>query len=90
MDNPRRIPIPPLSEFLLEEFMNPMGLDATAVSEGSGIPVDDIYSLINDEIDVTPEISTKLGAFFGISSDVFLNIQETINSRKFSKVLQYA
>ena len=90
MNNLGKIPIPPLSEFLIEDFMKPMGLDAQALSKGTGIPIDDIYGLINDKIAVTYETSAKLGAFFGISPDVFYNIQETINSRKYSSVLQYA
>ena len=90
MNNLGKIPIPPLSEFLIEDFMKPMGLDAQTLSKGTGIPIDDIYGLINDKIAVTYETSAKLGAFFGISPDVFYNIQETINSRKYSIVLQYA
>ena len=88
------IPIPPVSEFLYEDFMLPLHLDARAVANMADIPLADIRGILADETEITPEISTKLGSAFGISPMLFYNIQRDINNRKkttvFSKVAEYA
>ena len=76
-----KIPVPPLSEFLTEEFMRPLGLTAYDVSEGANIPVSEVCALLNDEIEVTHVLSAKLGAFFGVSDNVFYNLQQIIRQR---------
>ncbi len=89
-----RIPIPPISEFLYEDFMLPLCLDALTVSNMADIPLADIRGILADETEITPEISAKLGAVFGISPMLFYNIQCDINTRKeiatFPRVTEYA
>lgn len=88
------IPIPHISEFLYEDFMLPLCLDARTVANRADIPLADMRGILADQTEITPEISAKLGAVFGISPMLFYNIQRDINNRKkttvFSKVAEYA
>ena len=75
------IPLPSMSEFLLDDFMIPMGLTAQEVSEGSGISMSELQDLLLDKQEITLEQSKKLGAFLGISGEVFYNIQAELKRR---------
>ena len=88
----RKIPLPRMSEFLLEEFMLPMHIDARTLSEGTGIPLWELQAMLRDEEDVTPENSKRLGSFFGVSDMLFYDIQEDLKERSISDMreLQYA
>ena len=76
-----KIPVPPLSEFLVEEFMRPMGITVNDLSKGAGISLPEAYALVQDKIKVTPELSKKLGTFFGISENIFYRLQQDIDRR---------
>ena len=84
------IPLPRMSEYLLEDFMIPMGLTACEVSAGTGIPLAELRALLADEEEVTPELSRRLGAFFGVSSMLFYDIQEELKERAAVRELAYA
>ena len=85
-----RIPLPQVSEFLYDEFMLPMNIDAHTLAKGANIPLDIVQSILADTQEITPEISEKLGAFFGVSSMLFYDIQQDIYSRNAFPELQYA
>ena len=76
-----KIPVPPISEFLIEEFMRPMGLTVDELSKGADISLSEAHALLQDEIDVTPELSKKLGIFFGVSDKLFYRLQQDIKRR---------
>ncbi len=86
------IPIPPMSEFLLEEFLKPMNITVHELAQEANIPENELKAILADEGNITPEISYKLGAFFGVSKDLFFNIQTDLISRREEdmRVLQYA
>lgn len=75
------IPLPRMSEYLLDDFMTPMGLTAEDVSKGAGISLHDIRAILADAQEITPEISKKLGAYFGISAMLFYDIQQDLKAR---------
>jgi len=80
--NENLIPLPKMSEYLLEDFMLPMNLDVDDVSKGANIPVSEMQAILNNEIEITPDLSEKLAAFFGVSKMLFYKIQCEINSRE--------
>ena len=84
------IPLPRMSEFLLNDFMLPMGINAQVLSYCAGIPINEVQAILNDEINITPEISQKLGAFFGVSGSLFSDIQSDLFKRENVSDLQYA
>ena len=84
------IPAPRMSEFILDEFMIPMGLTAQDVSEHSGISITELRAVLSDEQEMTPELSKKLGNYFGISEMMFYDIQLDLKKRVGERELQYA
>ena len=62
-----RIPLPRMSEFLLEEFMIPLNLTTRDVSDGIGISEKELQALLSDKQEMTLELSEKLGKYFGVS-----------------------
>ncbi len=90
MDN--LIPLPTIGEFLLQDFMIPMHLEPQDLSEATKIPLSDIFAILNNVIDITPEISNKLASFFGVSPLLFYNIQQDLKQRAHIHLqeLQYA
>ena len=77
----KRIPVPKFSEFLLEEFMIPLQLDAQALSLGARIPLNEVQAILRDETEITPEESAQLGAYFGVSDSVFYDMQSALKAR---------
>lgn len=84
------IPLPRMSEYLLDEFMIPMNLTAQDVSKGAGIPLYDVCSILANAQEITQEISQKLGAFFGVSAMLFFDIQQELKIRSETHELAYA
>lgn len=85
-----RIPIPEISEFLLQDFMQPLNLSVKEVADGAGVAVDSLQAILNGESEITPIISSKLGKFFNVSAMLFYDIQTDINGRNKALELQYA
>lgn len=84
------IPLPRMSDYIAGEFMTPMNLTAEEVSEATGIPLYDMRALLADAQEVTPEVSEKLGKYFGISPMLFYNIQQNLKRRAGVRELAYA
>ena len=76
-----RIPLPRMSEFLLEEFMIPLNLTTRDVSDGIGISEKELQALLSDKQEMTLELSEKLGKYFGVSEMLFYNIQQDLKNR---------
>lgn len=84
------IPMPRIQDFLLEDFMTPMNIDIDKLSEGTGISRKELDAIFNDKSEITPIISRKLAAFFGVSDMLFYDIQNAIYARNSVRELQYA
>lgn len=82
------IETPKISEILREDFMEPLDLSAYKVAKDMGISVSNIQDLLNDKRRVSPKMSIRLGEYFGVSDDYFLNLQNDIDIRneKLSKL----
>lgn len=83
------IPLPQMSEYLVDEFMIPMGLTAEDVSKGTGISLHDVCSILANTQQITQEISRKLGAFFGLSAMLFFDIQQKLKRQAGVPELKY-
>ena len=84
------ISLPSMSEYLLDDFMTPMGLTAQDVSEGACIPLREVKAVLSDKQEITPEISRKLGKYFGVSEMLFFDIQNELKERADLLELRYA
>ena len=76
------IPTTKLSEILLHEFMEPMGLSVSGLAQGSGMPESVVEDILSDREKINEDSSLKLGRFFGVSDRYFLGIQNSIDVRK--------
>lgn len=64
-----------ISEILVEEFMEPMGLTQAALAEAMGVPRKHVNELCNERRTVTVPTALILARVFGNSADFWLNIQ---------------
>lgn len=76
------IPAPKMSEILMEEFMEPMGLSAYKLAQEIHVPVSRIQDILHDRRKITVDTSLRLAKFFGVSDRFFLDIQNDIDVRE--------
>lgn len=76
-----RIETPTVGEILLEEFMEPMGITAYRLAKDIMVPTSRILEIIQGKRAVTADTSVRLGKYFNISDNYFLNIQNDIDLR---------
>ena len=70
-----------ISEILLEEFMEPMGLSAYRLAKDINVPTSRIQDILHDRRKITADTSLRLAKYFGVSDCYFLNIQNEIDMR---------
>lgn len=75
------IDTPKISEILLEEFMEPMGISTYKLAKGINVPVSRIQDILHDRRRISAETSVRLGRYFGVSPQYFLNLQNNIDIR---------
>ena len=85
-----RIPTPTVGDILLDEFMLPLSLSVSAVSKETGISAQTMKGILEGEVKITPEISQRLSAYFGMSDSFFYRLQVKIDARNVERELQYA
>jgi antitoxin HigA-1 len=70
----KRAPTHP-GEMLLEEFLNPMEITQRDLADAIHVPYQRVNELINQKRGVTPSTALRLGRFFNVSPDFWLNLQ---------------
>ena len=76
-----RIETPKMSEILKEEFMDPLGISAYRLAKDIDVPVSRIQDILHDRRAVSADTSLRLGRYFGVSENYFLNLQMDIDVR---------
>ncbi len=71
-------PITP-GEILLEEFLKPLGISQTKVANEIGVPPNRINQIIHNKREITADTALRLGKFFGIEPEFWLNLQTRFN-----------
>ena len=74
MAKKRLSPIHP-GEILEEEFLKPMGISQYRVAKGISVPPRRINEIIHKKRSITADTALRLGRFFGIPPQFWLNIQ---------------
>ena len=62
-------------KMLREEFLFPMNITQRELAEAVHVPYQRINELVNQKRGVTPSTALRLGKFFGVSPDFWLNLQ---------------
>lgn len=73
-------PIPP-GEILYEEFMKPLGLSANQLARDIDVPPGRISEIINGKRAITADTALRLGKYFSVSADIWLNLQTDYDMR---------
>ena len=60
---------------LLEEFLIPMALTQRDLADSIHVPYQRINELANGHRGITPSTALRLGRFFGMSADFWMNLQ---------------
>jgi antitoxin HigA-1 len=79
-------PVPP-GEILNEEFLKPLGLTANALAKAIGVPANRITAILRDKRGITGDTAIRLGTFFKMSPEFWMNLQMTYDLRNAEKAL---
>ena len=72
----RDIPLVHPGTFLKEEFIEPLGLTIYAVAKAINVPRSRINEICRGNQGITASIALRLGKFFGVDAQWFLNMQD--------------
>ena len=67
-------PIHP-GEILLEEFMKPLGVSINKLARDVDVPPGRISEIVNGKRAVTADTALRLGRYFDISPEIWINLQ---------------
>lgn len=73
-------PIHP-GEILLEDFMAPMDLSINRLARELRVPPNRIHGIVHGQRSITADTALRLGAFFGMSPQTWLNLQSEYDLR---------
>ena len=62
-------------EFLLEDFMKPLGLTAYRIGKDIGVPANRIDQIIAGQRSITADTALRFAAYFGTSPELWINLQ---------------
>lgn len=67
-------PIHP-GELLYEEFMKPMKVSINALARAVAVPPNRVSDIVNGKRSITADTALRLGKYFGVSPELWLNLQ---------------
>lgn len=73
-------PISP-GEILMEEFMRPLGISINALARALAVPANRISGIVNGKRAITADTALRLGKYFGVSPEVWLDLQSDYELR---------
>lgn len=62
-------------EVLKEEFLEPMGITVYRLSKQTGLSQTRISQIVKGERSISAETALKLGKFFGVPAEFWMNLQ---------------
>lgn len=73
-------PITP-GEILLDEFLNPMKISQNQLAKEINVPPNRINQIINGKREITADTALRLGLYFGMEPEFWLNLQVRYNMK---------
>lgn len=80
MATKRLDPIRP-GEVLREEFMKPLGISINALARVLDVPPNRVSEIVNGKRAVTADTALRLGKYFGVSPEIWLDLQSDYELR---------
>lgn len=78
-------PIPP-GEILLKEFMIPLHLNVNRLARDIEVPPNRLRSIIQSKRAITADTALRLGRYFGVSPEIWLDPQSDYDLRLVRRV----
>lgn len=75
MENKNLTPIHP-GEILRTEFLEPLNLSGSELAENLKVEEQIVSDILAERAKITPELAYRLSCYFGVSSELFLNLQQ--------------
>ena len=75
MSTEELMPLVTPGEILAEEFLNPFGISGYRLAKDTGIPASRITEIIHGRRAITADTAIRLGAYFGLEPEFWLNLQ---------------
>lgn len=77
------IPLDPIhpGEILMEEFLKPMGISINRLARDIEVPPGRISTIVNGKRSITADTALRLGLYFGVSPELWLNLQTDYDLR---------
>ena len=75
--------LPPITpgDILLEEFLEPMDISQAKLARDINVPPNRINQIINGKRELTADTALRLGKYFGIEPEFWLNLQMRFNMK---------
>jgi addiction module HigA family antidote len=73
-------PVTP-GDILLEEFLEPMGISQAQLARDIKVPPNRINQIINGKREISTDTALRLGKYFGIEPEFWLNLQMRYNMK---------
>lgn len=75
MSHNKMPPVHP-GEILQDEFLVPFGISVKALADDIGAPMERIRAIVQGTGDITAELALRLGRYFNIAPEFWLNLQD--------------
>ena len=85
--NPDWLHIPHAGELLASEFMEPLGLDCTALAKAIAVDPARLQSMIEGSSRIDGELDLRLARYFRMSEGFFLGLQDDFEIREAKRKL---
>jgi addiction module HigA family antidote len=73
--NNKKLPLIHPGEILIEEFLKPMGISQYRLANDISVPPRRINEIVHGKRSITADTALRLGRFFGMSPQFWLNLQ---------------
>ncbi len=75
--------LPPITpgDVLLEEFLKPMNITQNKLAKDINVPANRISQIIHGKREITADTALRLGKYFGIEPEFWLNLQVRYNMK---------
>lgn len=80
--NPDLLPNPHAGDLLVSEFMEPLGLDASALADAIAVDSKRVEAMIDGSARVDGELDLRLARYFRMSEGFFLRLQDSYELRE--------
>ena len=80
--------LPPIhpGEILREEFMKPLGVSINKLARDIDVPPGHISEIVNGKRAITADTALRLGRYFGVSPEFWMNLQADYELRVAERV----